>query len=164
MGKLLTLALLIWGFFSPGLASWVFIGLFTLFEIFVAVSHWSGRGVSSEKLSADENHILQRYNLYLRYPFVSKGMSSTLSTIGISAFIWVPLLIWKSEYPQAVVIALNYIPSGILASWLNPRLFLSKEASKKDGFAKKAELIALDNVIEKIHGYNPSKDSDKVDE
>lgn len=154
MTKLITIALLIGGFFNPSVASWAFIGFFVLLELYIVATQYSGKGLSSDKLNERENELLQKYNVSVRYPIVSKNLSAALSAVQLSTFIWVPLLTWKKEYPQAVIIVLNYLPAGLLSQKLNPRFFLDQVAKKGKGIESVTAAIERDEItalMEKVY-------------
>lgn len=150
MFKLLSLGILAWGFFNPTIASIVFILMFITVECYVAFAGLSGRGMHGDKLTARENALLREYFLFFRYPMTSRGLSSTIAGFQASAFIWVPLLIYKQYYVQALIIGINYFVAAPLAVKLNPQHYLRREALKGSP-EREAQLIEIESLLNKLY-------------
>jgi len=105
--------------------------------------------------------VLRKYHLYFRYPFASRSFSSILSGIQLSAFIWVPWLLYNRLWIPAIFIGLNYFIAGPIAVKLNPRFFLHDAVENKGNRYFLSEMMAVDSVCEKILERQRSSIQDK---
>lgn len=168
MSKLIILLLVIWGVFNANIASWVFIAFVLVLESIGALTQYSGKTIHSDKLSERENKLLRKYNVSIRYPLVSKNMSATLSAVQLSTFIWIPLLIFKKDYAQAIIVGLSYFPAGLLSQKLNPRFFLDQAAKKYKGLPALTAAMERDEItalMEKLYSkpHSGSNNLSKTD-
>ena len=153
------LANLVFGFFNPVLASWVFIGVFIgLYEGWICFNYFAHRPdppVNKPPCYFDqmEADVIKEYHLYFVYPLASREFSSALSGVQLSSFLWVPWLIYNGNWPFAVVIGLNYFVAGFFALKVNPMIILSTHGHNKfnrTGMAVALELDAIRSAQEKI--------------
>lgn len=149
--KLGVLAILIWSFFQIEIASTVFIVLIVLVESYQFFIDKIGKPkINQLKLSDAEFKALQKYHIYFRFPFASRSVSSTLSAIQLSSFIWVPWLLYNHFWWQAVFVAANYLIAAHFAFKLNPGFFLYDAVYKKGKLEFELEMKAVDSLTEKI--------------
>lgn len=145
---------LIWGFFAPGTAAWVYIVLIAIFEGWIAGLQFLARPTMDSDAVATwaprEQAALRKYHLYFRWPFASQAFSSTLSGTQLAAFVWVPWLLWNGHWWAGAIIGANYFLAGPLAAKLNPRLFLHEAVEKKGQYEYMEEMVAVDAVCERI--------------
>ena len=104
----------------------------------------------TDLFSSVEIAIIQKYNLYFRYPFTAISLSTTLSFIQLSTFIWVPWLLYNHLWVPAVLIAINYFISALLSRKLNPQYFLRQAVEKKGKEHIRSEMLIVNKVCEKI--------------
>jgi hypothetical protein len=146
---------LIWSFFSPPLAAKVFLILVAIFEGYIFLMSRTGRPDQLEAFSAphyfnpDEIAVIKKYHLYFKFPFASRDFSAALSAIQLSAFVWVPWLLYQGLWLTAIAIGANYFIAAPLAMQLNPRLFLSRATGAVALFAH-GELMAIESALEKL--------------
>lgn len=154
---------LVWSFFSPLWASNVFLVFFVIFEGYIFLMSRAGRPVTLEAfteplhLNTDEVAVVKKYHLFFRFPFASRDFSAAISAIQLSAFVWVPLLLYQGLWLTAIAIGANYFIAAPLAMQLNPRLFLSRAADAPTGptgvlarFSARGELMAIESALEKL--------------
>jgi|GEM_PF-2030481 len=152
MFKLLLLAIIIYSFWNPLVASTIFITIIGLFEIWIILAQWQGKNIvpKDDKWSFQEFETIKKYYTFFRYPFAAKIFSATLSMIQLSVFIWVPWLIYRNLWIPAILIGINYFIAGTLAVKLNPRHFLHDAVEKQNGTQYLSEMLMVDTIIEKM--------------
>ena len=156
MLKFLTIIILIVSFFYPIQASWAFIIFFAslegyLFFISLRKSEYSLISFAKDvSLSDEEKKILKKYYLYFRYPYASKSFSTSLSFIALSAFIFVPWLLYNHLWLQAIIIGLNYIFAQMLSSKLNIRFYLHDAVERLHKEEFREDMLLVDSVCGKI--------------
>lgn len=151
MLKLLAFGILIWSFFQPLIAAIVFVTLIVLFEGWLLLSNifWKPK-VNTDYWTTEEQAAIRKYHLYFRYPFASRSFSSTLSGIQLSAFIWVPWLLYNRIWIPAIIIGLNYFIAAPLVLKLNPQSFFHDAVENRGNTDLLPEMMAIDSVSEKI--------------
>lgn len=149
------LGTLIWSFFSPALAAKVFLIIVAVFEGYIFLMSRAGRPDHLEAFSSphyfnpDEVAVIKKYHLFFKFPFASRDFSAALSAIQLSSFIWVPWLLYQSQWLTGIAIGANYFIAAPLAMGLNPRLFLSRPTGAVALFAH-GELMAIESALEKL--------------
>lgn len=153
---------LIWSFFSPPLAAKVFLILVAVFEGYIFLMSRTGRTDHLEAFSAphyfnpDEVTVIKKYHLYFKFPLASRDFSAALSAIQLSAFVWVPWLLYQDLWLTAIAIGANYFIAAPLAMQLNPRLFLSRATGTVALFAH-GERMAIESALEKLMSQPQAK-------
>lgn len=151
MLKIISLAFIVWSFFGPIIASTIFISFFVILEGWLLLVHFSNKPKYNLRyFTPSELKVLKKYHLYFRYPFSSKSFSSTVSGIQLSAFIFVPWLLFNKIWMQAIIIGINYFIAGKIAVKLNPRFFLHDAVDNHGAMEFTDEMNAVDSVCEKI--------------
>lgn len=150
------IATLVWSFFDPLWASKVFLFIFiAAFEGYIFLMSRAGQADRLEAfteplyLNPDEVVVIKKYNLFFKFPFASRDFSAALSAIQLSAFVWVPWLLYQGLWLTAIAIGVNYFIAASLAMQLNPRLFLSRATGGVALFAH-GELMAIESALEKL--------------
>lgn len=165
MTILVILGFIIFTFFNPVWGSWVYIGFIALFEMFIVLNNSSKIKVDNKnnKYTPAEVRVIERYGVFFRFPLTSRGYSKLCSGIGMSAFIFVPWLLFNGLYVQAVLIGLNYFITGQLAVILNPQFFLHQEVEKRTDLLSEAYMIysadmeAIDSALFKMYSKPDTK-------
>lgn len=100
-------AVLVWGFFNPQTASWVFIGLAAALGAWLLMSNWScakrvpDPNTAPLNLNEEETRIFRKYAAYFYHPFVARQYSTTQSAIQFMCFPWIALMSWHKLWIQA---------------------------------------------------------------
>jgi len=156
MIKLIITIILITAIFYPIQSSWAFIIFFASFEGYLFLtslrkSEYSLANIAKDiNLNEEEKKILKKYYLYFRYPYASKSFSTSLSFIALSAFIFVPWLLYNHLWLQATIIGLNYIFAQMLSSKLNIRFYLHDAVERLHKEEFREEMLLADSVCDKI--------------
>jgi len=157
-------AILIWSFFQPSIASYVFIIFLSCFEGWLLVAYFFGKPelVSSSKdWSAAELSVLRKYHLAFRFPFAIGTITSGLKAISLSSFIWVPWLLYKHYWIPAVLIGLNcvFVLSYLQIRCSDPRPYLEKVVNAGN-LKYYDELEAVNTVYDKLFKTTSGKSTD----
>jgi hypothetical protein len=121
--------LTIWGFFSTGLAGWIFISAVLLFTGWLLLLSHSLRskwiaGLSENAFTHAELQVFRRYSLYFMLPFQAKQYSSTFTFAQLLCVVWGGVCLWKGEWILlGAMIALFFVAST-MAPFLNQGNFL----------------------------------------
>jgi|LakMenEpi03Aug12_release.lakeMendotaPanAssembly.Ray.scaffolds.fasta_scaffold797516_2 hypothetical protein len=156
-----SLAILIWGFFSPESASWVFIGVFILvFEghsLLMYLTHRSKTNIETESpphyFSSNEAATIKKYPVLFKLPFAAMEYSSGLAAIPLASYVWVPWLLYSGCYIQAAVITANFFAVGHLVIRIDPRNFF-KQAIQQGNPPEWVvdEIQSYESIMNKLHG------------
>jgi len=146
--------ILIWSFFQPSIASYVFLFFVACFEGWLLVAYSFGKPdlvSSSTDWSAVELSALRKYHLAFRFPFAIRTITSGLKAISLSSFIWVPWLFYKHHWIPAVLIGLNCV---LILSYLQIRCSDPQPSLEKVVNAGSLkyydELEAVNTIYEKL--------------
>ena len=127
---LLFAGITIWGFFEPGAAGWLFIGVFAAFAAWLLAATWSLR---PSRLSPDEGPyffsgeevaLFRRYPIYFRYPYTARQYSSTFTAVQVLSIVWLLTLLFNREWALAGAFVAVYLAASNLAPFMNPGHFL----------------------------------------
>lgn len=155
MLKLISLALVIWSFFQPNIASIIFLAFVGILEGYLLFLNRYGRPPikNTEKLTKIELEVLKKYHLYFWFPFTARALSTTLSLIQLFALILAPWLLYKKFWIQAILIGINYFPAALLSRLLNPGFYLHHDSKKRGNDIPSEEAFAFDSLCEIIKEY-----------
>ena len=154
-----TVGTLAWSLENLIAGAWGFIVFCFLLESWLYALDWTQRPRRLEPnsaphfLNADEVLVAKQFPLLFRYPLTAKSLFAGLSAVQLSAFVWVPWLIYRGHWPLAVPIGLNFLMAGSIAYKLEPRAYLSKRlSSPNEALAQQsgAYLKAIEGVFEKL--------------
>jgi len=149
LGIIVLCILFIYSLFQPYTAAIVYFLFIFLFEGYIFLTYKIPKNNWDHTLFSDQEIlILNRYKLFFLYPFASKSFSSLLSGIQLSAFLWVPWLVYNKIWLFALFIGLNYFIGAKLSVKLNPILFLH-DAVEKKGQKEYAEEMQIVDLISK---------------
>lgn len=165
LGAVAAAALGCWAFLDPPVGGW----LFAAAEFgFLA---WLGRRARSvdgaalvagarEALEPDEAELARRYPLYFARPGLARECASVLSAIGLVSLILVSWLLYKQQWPPAIIIGVFLFAVARLTRHLSPVLALRLAAGKGDREALRL-LSAHDGAARKLllHGI-PQPEAD----
>ena len=153
-------AILIWGFFSPAVASWTFIGLFiAIFEGHSLVMYLTRRSkISIEPseppyfLTERELLVVRKYPVLFVLPFAALEYASGLASIPLTSYVWVPWLLYNGLYVQASIIAVNFFLIGHLVIRIDPRNFY-KQAMQRGNAPRWVvdEIELCESAMSKLH-------------
>jgi len=148
----LLLGIIVYSFWDFLIASIIFMVIVGVLEIWiVGMQCWINKAkIKIDQWDDDEMKIMKKYYLFFQYPFMAKMLSSSLSMIQLSAFIWVPWLCYNGFWIPAFLIGINYFIAGLLAARLNPRHFLHDAVGKRGGNKFLVEMVLVEDVYEKI--------------
>jgi hypothetical protein len=130
--KLIGLGFLVWSFWNPAAAALAFVILIGAVEGWAVfgVTNATASAVAPESWSPEERQALRRYALYFRYPLTCRSLSSAISLFQLSAFVWVPWLLYGRLWWQAGVLASNYYSFVEVASEDRPPAYNSSENAR----------------------------------
>ena len=162
--NLVAFSSLIWGFFSPNTASWVFIGLFVVLleghSLVMYLTHKSRINVEAASpphyFSQSEVSVIRKYPVLFKLPFAAMEYTSSLAAIPLSSFVWVPWLLYSGYYVQSAIIAVNFFVVGQLVVRIDPRNFF-QQAMKQGNTPEWVldEIQSCESVMTKMHGRAP---------
>lgn len=158
---IIAVAVLIWGFFSPAAASWIFIGLFiVLFEGHSFVMYLTHRSKVSVKpgeaphfLTPSEIHVVRKYPVLFMLPFAAMEYTRGLSVIPLTSYVWVPWLLYSGLYVQAAIFVVNFFLVGPLVVRIDPRNSFQQAMQRGDapGWVVD-EIQSCESAMSKLHG------------
>lgn len=149
--------LLVWSFFQPLSASIAFCALIVCIDGYLWLSEWlTRRRLNLAIWSPAEAAIVRKYWSFLLYPDGSRWCSATLNMTRMSAFLWVPWLLWNGVWSPAVLIpaaliGLHFFATLDLGERLDPMRFLADRARAGQREAV-VELANLETVRAKVLG------------
>ncbi len=143
------LGLFVWSLFHPTIASYVFVGLAAIFEVYLFFIDITGKPKPDPSTwTRDEIQVLRKYHLAIRFPFGAKDFSCYLNGIRWSSLIWVPWLLWNHLWIPASFLVVNFLVTTSLSVRLDPIFFLS-DAVRRGKHQLAGELSILQKVQEK---------------
>jgi len=141
----------VWSLFQFRQATNLYILTLGLLELYLLITSERGKKyIDKSKWSDKEVVLLQRYNLYFRYPFTSKSLSKALSLIQLMSFVWIPWLLYNRLWIQAIIMGLSYIEAGARAAELNPRFYLHDAVEKRHMLKYLQDMLTVDSICEKL--------------
>ena len=144
------MGLFIWALFMPQIASYIFVGMYGLFEGYLFLIDKMKPNPDSQKWSIEEIRIIREYHLALRFPFGAKDMSLYLNGFRWSGFLWIILLLFNQMWLEALFVLVSFFITASISVRLGPFFFLGQAvASGQKQFAY--ELSLLQNVAEKLN-------------
>ncbi len=160
--QFLVFTLVIFCFVKPIVGFWAFISFAAFLEISIVIANLSKFKVNNknDKYNHKEEEIIRQYSFFFKFPSISRILSPTFSAIQISAVPLVPYFLYKSLYPQAFLIGINYIIASILAQRLNPKLSLQKSLGKvsllnnQERQRASNELETIESALQKLNAEN----------
>jgi hypothetical protein len=118
---ILVLALLGWSWFNPWLASTVFLIIAYSFFAFLTFHDVAGRpSPDPNEWTPEELLTIKRHHVFLQTPMMSRICNANLGNFRLSAFLWIPWLLWNRLFISSGVFALFYIISHSLSKRLDP--------------------------------------------
>jgi hypothetical protein len=145
------LGLFIWSLFDPTTASYVFIGIATVFVAYLFFIDITGKPKPDPSIwNPEEIEAMRKYHLALRFPFGAKEFSVQLNGIRWSSLIWVPWLLWNQLWIPAGFLVINFFLTASLSVRLDPFFFLS-DAVNRGQWQFSGELAALQSIREKLN-------------
>lgn len=143
-----------WTFLQPPVGSWAF----TAAEF--AFLSWLGRELrredaralcarAREPLEPDEVDVIRRYAFYFGRPAAARECASTLAATGLASLVVVPWLIYKLQWPQAILVGIFLFAVGRLTKLVSPVYALRLATAKGDREALRL-LSAHDGAARKL--------------
>ena len=80
----------------------------------------------------EEAEFIGRFRFYFAYPELSRQVSSALAAAGLTALVLVPWLLYKGQFPQAILIGMNLLVVAKFTKALAPQMILRIRAHKGD--------------------------------
>lgn len=157
--QIIIVGLIILTFIYPLVASWVFIGIALLLELWFILANRSKIKVKNidNVYTSHEIKMIERYQLFFQYPMACRALSSAFSMIHLATFLLTPWLLIKGIYLQAVLIGLNYFITTQLSVMTNPQFFLHDNLDKgriKDPQQRLefyVDMEAIDSALKKMY-------------
>jgi len=154
LGAIAVAALTGWTFLQPPVGAWAF----TAAEF--AFLSWLGRELrrvdasalcarAREPLEPDEADVIRRYAFYFARPAVARECASALAATGLATLVAVPWLIYKLQWPQAILIGIFLFAVGRLTKLVSPVYALRLATAKGDREALRL-LSAHDGAARKL--------------
>lgn len=153
-------SILIWGFFSPNTASWVFIGFFVvLFEGFLLLTYLAYKSRINVEVASppyyfshSEATVIRKYPVLFKLPFAAMEYSSGLAAIPMTSYVWIPWLLYSGCYVESAIIAVNFFAVGHLIIRIDPRNFF-RQAIKQGNTPEWVldEIQSYESAMAKVH-------------
>ena len=146
--------ILIWSFFQPSIASYVYLAFLLLFEGWLVSTYFLAKPkfvTESDKWSTEELEALEKYHLAFRFPFAIRTITSSFSAITITTFIWVPWLLYKHLWIPGIAVGINcvFLLTYFQIRCSDPRPYLEKVVNAGN-FKYYDELEAVNSIYEKL--------------
>lgn len=161
--KIPVLLLLLGVLWKPfvGFLIYIYIAVYALMIIWILLDQKAG-GVKvkneNNKYTLDEFQVIEKYYIFLRYPFVSRSLSAMFSGFQIAVFVLTPYFAYKALWIPAILVAISYFVSPQFSVKLNPQFFLHDNLDKgkiKDGHEfyqqYSTEMKAIDSTLAKMY-------------
>lgn len=103
----------------------------------------------------EEAALIGRYRFYFTFPEVSRQASSALAAVGLTTLVLVPWMLYKVQFPQAILLGMNLFVVARFTKTLAPQLALRVRAHKGDRAALRM-LELHDPLWKKINDANVS--------
>jgi hypothetical protein len=101
----------------------------------------------------EEADFIGRFRFYFTYPELSHQAASALAAAGLTALVLVPWLLFRAQYPKAMLIGMNLLVVARFTKALSPQMILRIRAHKGDRDALR--MLALhDPLWKKINDAN----------
>ena len=154
LGTIAVAALLAWAFLAPAKGGWAFAAAEFAFLAWLAATlrkaDASGlRARARPALEADEIELVARYPFYFERPLVARELAATLAALGLASLLLVPWLIYRAQWPQALLIGMFVFAVARLTRVLSPVLALRLATAKGDREALRL-LAAHDGAARKL--------------
>lgn len=159
--RLIILFLVIYAFINTSVGSTIFLIIAFILNAYIFILNKSKAKVklkkSSKNYTQGEIKMIEKYHIFFRYPTASRMLSPVFSAIQLSAFVLVPLFLYKSLWIQAVLTGVNYFIASQFAVILNPQFFLHDNVDKnkiKDQKMLekyKKDMQVIDSALKKIY-------------
>lgn len=154
LGALAVAALTAWSFLQPPVGSWALVG-----AEFAFLS-WLGRELrrvdasalharAREPLEADEAEVIGRYAFYFARPAPARECASALAATGLATLVVVPWLIYKLQWPQAILIGVLLFAVARMTKLVSPVYALRLATAKGNREALRL-LSAHDGAARKL--------------
>jgi hypothetical protein len=139
MGMYGALAMLLLAGFAalrPASIAWVYIVAFLAFEFWLLRRVSAGRGTAVPVaqppylFTQEEAGFIERYRYYFTAPARARQAASVLAALGLSALVLSPWLVYRHQFVQALIVALNLFAVGSLTKRLAPLMVLRIAANK----------------------------------
>ena len=115
------LSLLAWSWFSPGVASSVFLIIAYSFVGFLMYHDHSARpSPDPTEWTPQEIDTIRRHHIFLRTPMMSRICNANLNNLRLSAFLWIPWLLWNRLFISSALIGIFYFIPHSLSKRLDP--------------------------------------------
>ena len=108
-------ALAVFSIWQPSLASWTFLVVFVLllegYILLLLYIHRNYKMIAHEAphfFSEDEAELVTKFAIHFMYPGTATVVSAVLAANAGAAFIFVPVLIYKSMYVEGTLIGLTH--------------------------------------------------------
>lgn len=151
-----------WAALNPHPMAWVFIGVVTAFEFWLArrikqAGHGEPAiGVPPYHFNAEEAQLIGRYRFYFTYPGTAQQCGSVLSALGLSTLVLAPWLTYKLAFLPAAIIGINLFAVARFTKILAPLMALRVAAHRGDRDALRM-LEIHDPLWAKINAANATE-------
>lgn len=149
------------------LATWIYGGLIYAIWLIFLIRDFIGRPGQKDPfciaLDEHERRVYRRYHVAIDDPLPGQVYSGILNFLRVAGVIWAGVLVYKTQYVYAGVLAAYFILSASLIHRFNPWFFLGQQAEKGHKKAKE-ELAWLNRVFTFKRGdpseSNPAEERD----
>ena len=149
-------ALAVISIWQPTLASWTFLVVFVLllegYILLLLYIHRNYKMAAHEAphfFSENEAELVSKFAIHFMYPGTATAMSVVLAANAGAAFIFVPVLIYKSMYVEGILIGLNWFVALPLSYMLSPLNGMKAGEAKGDSLSAQ-RLAVWGSTWEKI--------------
>lgn len=152
LGTVAFAVLLACAFLAPAGGGWAFAATEFAFLAWLASTLRkadAARLHARARLDADEAELVARYPFYFERPLVAREHAATLAALGLASLLLVPWLIYRAQWPQALLIGVFVFAVARLTRVLSPVLALRLATSKGDREALRL-LSAHDGAARKL--------------
>lgn len=144
---------------SLELATWIYGGLIYAIWLIFLIRDFIGRPGQKDPfcsaLDEHERRVYRRYHVAIDDPLPGQVYSGILNFLRVAGVIWAGVLVYKTQYVYAGVLAAYFILSASLIHRFNPWFFLGQQAEK--GHKKAREELAWLNRVFTFKRGEPSE-------
>lgn len=154
-------AIVIWGVWSPSLASTIFIVVaYGVTALAYALTLILRPRDAPFLFSDSERQAYRRYFLATTFPIASADLGRAVNLLRMVGLLGAPWMAWNHLWVSAVISALLFFLTGALSVNLNPRLFLAPAAAKGNPVAIE-QLATLQEILARRDAWRSARAPDR---
>lgn len=115
------LLFLIWSWKNPSLASTVFlIIVYSWLALLMFYDRFAKPDINPTEWTSDEIDTIRKHHIFLKTPIMARIYNANLNILRLSAFLWIPWLLWNRLFIPAALIGIFYFIPYSLSKRLDP--------------------------------------------